>query len=75
MGKTNDIMEAELKELFRRYDADGNGVIDRGEFEALLKALGVFAAPDRVAAQFASIDRDGNGDIDYDEFVAWWLAL
>ena len=73
MPTTNELMRAELAELFQRYDADGNGRIDIDEFERLLRRLGEDRGQANLAVQFAQIDADGDGGIDFDEFVAWWL--
>jgi hypothetical protein len=54
-----------LKDLFSQIDADGNGSIDKSEFEDALGAGGTnLAAADDV---FGKLDTDGNGSVSIDE--------
>lgn len=73
MSRTNEKMQAELKELFNRYDIDSNGLIDQGEFAQLLQALGESTPEETLTLQFAAIDADGDGSVGFAEFVDWWL--
>lgn len=62
----------ELKETFAHYDTDGNGVIDRDEFRALLKTLDPGFNEEDVLMGLKLLDANGNNVVDWDEFVAWW---
>jgi Ca2+-binding EF-hand superfamily protein len=63
---------AELRIAFTRYDEDGDGRINFGEFALLLAELGdELSHPEKLLA-FDATDTNGDGVIDYDEFVAWW---
>jgi EF-hand domain pair len=54
-----------LKDLFSQIDADGNGSIDKSEFENALGAGGTnLAAADDV---FGKLDADGSGSVNLDE--------
>lgn len=64
----------ELRENFDHFDKDGNGVIDFGEFQALLNALGAGMDEDEAAVGFDIIDVDNNRAIEFDEFAEWWLT-
>jgi hypothetical protein len=72
-----------LEDTFRRFDEDGDGSVDRGEFERGLTALTGEALPRRaLAALIELLDKDGDGSIDYLEFARWfglepvvWTAL
>eukprot|EP01047_Picozoa_sp_COSAG01_P001756 COSAG01_NODE_41_length_32446_cov_41.218877_40_plen_448_part_00 len=72
-----------LEDTFRRFDEDGDGSVDRGEFERGLTALTGEALPRRaLAALVELLDKDGDGSIDYLEFARWfglepvvWTAL
>lgn len=62
----------EIREIFDHYDANGDGVIQRSEFAALLEALDANLTPEQVQAGLDSLDENRNGQIEFDEFVAWW---
>jgi hypothetical protein len=54
-----------LKDLFSQIDGDGNGSIDKSEFEKALGAGGTnLAAADDV---FSKLDADGDGSVSLDE--------
>ena len=61
--------------LFKRYDADGSGELDEGEFEQAVRSdLGVdetTLSAKELKQLFAAVDRDGSGEVDADEFTAW----
>lgn len=49
-------------EVFRRYDADGSGRLDRFELLAALRDLGLLARVSASAAGRALAEMDSNGD-------------
>jgi Ca2+-binding EF-hand superfamily protein len=69
--------------LFRRFDRDGSGAIDRGEFADALQAFGYRLSDKFVNVLFASYDRKseepeplgshesnlGDGQISFDMFI------
>ncbi len=57
-------------DLFRRWDCDGNGEIDKREFLQALRALGYAQPASTLDAMFDAFDNDGNGTIDYGELHA-----
>lgn len=59
-----------IKEVFRRYDADGDGTISRQELRRVLQALGNFGDKG-IDATFTSMDSNKDGMIQYSEFVDW----
>ncbi|MEM9493691.1 MAG: EF-hand domain-containing protein [Myxococcota bacterium] len=63
---------AELREIFGHYDDNGNGVIDRDEFRALLEALDAQLTDDEIDAGLRAVDSNGNGQIEFEEFLEWW---
>ena len=65
---------SDLQEYFGDCDNDGDGRIQYGEFEALLRYLGVRSTDLDLDMWFREIDTDHDGFIDMYEFVAGWMA-
>jgi lysophosphatidylcholine acyltransferase/lyso-PAF acetyltransferase len=74
------LLDLDVKDLkafltrFHRYDANGDGLIDRAEFDAVLQDLNPLQSHrrrDRTAGDriFGFFDTDGSGRIEYREFV------
>ena len=57
-----------LIDLFRDWDDDGNGAVDKKEFRKAIAALGYDAPKKEVDAVFNELDDDGAGAIEYAEF-------
>ena len=57
-------------DLFREWDDDGNGLIDKKEFRQALIGLGYSAPKAEVNTLFESFDKDGGGSVDYHELNA-----
>ncbi len=62
----------ELRAVFDRYDTDGNGVIDRNEFRALVESLDPGFTEEDVLMGLKVLDANENGVIDWEEFAGWW---
>jgi Ca2+-binding EF-hand superfamily protein len=54
-------------DLFRKWDTDENGTIERAELHACLRAVGFDAPADVVDELFAEMDVDGSGSVEYKE--------
>ncbi|KAK9831857.1 hypothetical protein WJX81_002485 [Elliptochloris bilobata] len=75
-GEAKSAKAQNLKELFKRADLDGNGVIDRAELKALLQSTDSGLQPvtldwmkdSEVRETLQKYDWDGSGDIDLREF-------
>ncbi|XP_020090367.1 probable calcium-binding protein CML15 [Ananas comosus] len=59
--------EIDLKRIFNKFDADGDGRIREAEVAAMLTRLG---CDDDAASMVAAADADGDGYIDMGEFAA-----
>ena len=55
-------------DLFREWDDDGNGAIDKKELRLAVAALGYDAPKKEVDMLFDSLDGDGSGFIEFPEF-------
>ncbi|EJW82212.1 calmodulin [Wuchereria bancrofti] len=65
-----DIDDSEMiREAFRVFDKDGNGVITAQEFRYFMVHMGMQFSEDEVDEMIREVDVDGDGDIDYEEFV------
>jgi calmodulin len=65
---------ADLEAMFKKFDVDGNGRLDRDEFAALLKGDGEPLSDDEVQQALQMADKDGDGFIDLEEFVDMLLV-
>merc|ERR1712073_277847 len=62
--------ETELREAFKLFDADGDGMISADELKALSSKAG-----GEAQALVKAADKDGNQGIDFGEFAQLWQAL
>jgi hypothetical protein len=61
--------EMSVRDLFNRFDEDGNGTLESDELVAGLRSLKIAALPvAQLEALVESLDEDGNGVIDFEEF-------
>jgi hypothetical protein len=63
-----------VDEVFRKYDKDGNGTIDRAELRAVFEDLGAEATDATIEAAMAALDTRGNGAIDFADFTTWYTS-
>lgn len=66
--------EAEMLQVFRVFDKDGDGFISEGELRLAMMNLGERMSDAELREMIAAADTDGNGQIDYAEFVAMMQA-
>lgn len=60
----------EMRQAFRVFDIDGNGVIDENELKITMFNLGENLSDCDVKQMIKLADRNGDGKIDYEEFIA-----
>lgn len=72
----NDAAEGgdETFEIFKSFDRDGSGSIDRAEFARLLEALGQAISEEELEIALDAVDANRSGRISWAEFSAWWSA-
>ncbi|CAN6326269.1 unnamed protein product [Urochloa humidicola] len=63
-----DDTEAALREAFRMYDADSNGLISARELHRVLRQLGDKCSVADCSRMIRSVDADGDGSVNFDEF-------
>ena len=59
--------KARVTDLFRSWDADDGGTIERGEFRKAMGRLGVLAQATVVDALFDAFDKDASGILEFSE--------
>ena len=60
---------AQVGDLFRTWDRDGSGRVDKAEFRRTVEALGIVASEDACDTIFDEFDVDRSGTIDYSEYA------
>ena len=65
-GQTEEMV---LRNTFREFDTNGNGVLTSDELQALLVRLQMSVERKYLTALLNKFDRNGNGVIEFDEFV------
>jgi calmodulin len=60
----------EMRQAFRVFDIDGNGLIDAHELKLTMLTLGENLSDRDVKQMIKLADRNGDGKIDYEEFIA-----
>eukprot|EP01080_Neovahlkampfia_damariscottae_P000144 gene144-4390_t len=59
-----------LKAMFKEWDKDGNGVIDKDELKKGTKSLGLDFDDATIENMLSEADKNGDGQIQLDEFIA-----
>lgn len=63
--------------LFRRFDLDHSGELERHELRTLLERQGLSPNEEEIERIFAALDQDGNGRVDHHEladFLETWVC-
>ena len=66
--KNKSLNNDALQALFKAYDEDGNGKLDKGEVTKALRAWGGDVSASNVDGEWAKWDSNGDGFIDFEEF-------
>jgi len=62
------VSEAQIKEMFDLFDADGGGTINVAEMTTAFHQMGISDSIEEIQSIVASVDTDGSGEIEYSEF-------
>eukprot|EP01090_Pellita_catalonica_P016807 TRINITY_DN4932_c0_g2_i1.p1 TRINITY_DN4932_c0_g2~~TRINITY_DN4932_c0_g2_i1.p1 ORF type:complete len:536 (+),score=66.01 TRINITY_DN4932_c0_g2_i1:54-1661(+) len=62
---------AEIRQVFRLFDKDGNGDISTSELKDFMNALGDDLTQEEAENMIAALDSDNNGSLSFDEFVSF----
>jgi len=69
IAKGNEIEEKAMFRVFKHFDADASGDLDKGEFANAMKRFGIPLTKEQLDAFFARYDTDGEGEVSYDEII------
>merc|ERR1719253_434992 len=58
----------QVRDVFRRFDADANGVLCYHEWERALQKFGFLLSPEETLAIMLYFDPDKEGQVDYGKF-------
>lgn len=61
--------EEQMRNAFRVFDIDGNGLIDADELRLTMQELGEKLTDRDVEAMIVAVDKNRDGKIDYEEFI------
>jgi hypothetical protein len=65
--------EADLKQKWEQYDADGNGSLDIKELSVFVRESGVNMTTNEIAATYMTLDKNFDEKLTYEEFYMWWM--
>jgi Ca2+-binding EF-hand superfamily protein len=69
---TNNLTEeqiAEIKEAFKIFDKDGDGLITTNELVLIMRSVGQNPTEEEIMKISQEVHQDGSGTIDWDEFL------
>lgn len=62
-----------VKDQFKRYDKNGDGMISYTEFCNVMRACGEFTDKE-LNDMFKNVDTSGDGNVSYEEFIDWVMT-
>jgi Ca2+-binding EF-hand superfamily protein len=72
MTTLTEIEIDDSRRIFELFDLNGDGLIDRDEFQVILEHLDGDVTRAECLLDFEVADTAGDGYIEFKEFVAWW---
>ncbi|WKY17325.1 hypothetical protein Q1695_001713 [Nippostrongylus brasiliensis] len=64
-----EIRDDDLKGIFREFDLNGDGYIQRDELRSVMQKMGQSPTEEELDAMFNAADQDHDGNIDFNEFL------
>jgi Ca2+-binding EF-hand superfamily protein len=64
-----DHKAATMRSVFRSFDINGDGTIDRKELDEVFRSMGKSLSPDEINRIISMADKDRNGSLNYEEFI------
>lgn len=61
-------LEEEMKQVFKLFDRDGNGLVGASELKSVMIGIGEKITDDEIDDMIREADKDGDGFISYHEF-------
>ncbi|KAL3118854.1 hypothetical protein niasHT_008201 [Heterodera trifolii] len=65
----NEIREGDLHEIFREFDLNGDGFIQRDELRQVMLKMGQSPTEEELFAMFEAADTNTDGQISFQEFL------
>jgi len=69
VAKGNEIEEKAMARIFKFFDIDGSGDLDKEEFRMAMERFGMSLKKKEIDGFFRRYDTDGGGEISFDELV------
>jgi len=69
VAKGNEIEEKAMARIFKFFDVDGSGELDKEEFAMAMNRFGMPLKQHEIDGFFRRYDEDGGGEISFDELV------
>merc|ERR1712178_70998 len=69
VAKGNEIEEKAMARIFKFFDVDGSGELDKEEFAMAMERFGMTLTKKEIDGLFRRYDEDGGGEISFDELV------
>jgi calmodulin len=60
---------ASMRAVFRSFDLNGNGTIEREELDEVFRSMGQSLSPQEINRIIQMADKDSNGALNYEEFI------
>ncbi|KAK0397160.1 hypothetical protein QR680_002012 [Steinernema hermaphroditum] len=65
-----EIRDEDLRGIFREFDLNGDGYIQKDELKAVMIKMGQSPTEEELNAMFTAADKDRDGNIDFNEFLS-----